>query len=95
MTIEQREQDILSLVHQLPVLRRIRLALAILREVEPEQIPVEDIAPEALIPPTYQGDEELAQRILSRKQSYLEGKGKHISREELMARIYTELKMEP
>lgn len=94
MTLEQREQHILTLVHKLPILRRIRLALSILRDVEPEQIPVDEISLEDIIPPTFKGEEELAQRIIGRKQSYLEGKGKNISRQELMAKIYAGLATE-
>ncbi len=78
------------LVRELPLLRRIRLALAILRETEPDQIPVEEMEDD-LMPPGYQGEEALAKRILSRKESYLRGEGVNISRAELMEKIYSEL----
>lgn len=94
MTIEQQEQQILTWVHRLPILRRIRIALTILKGVEPSQIPVDETSLEELIPPTYKGEEELAQRILDRKQSYMEGKGGNISRQDLMAKIYSELAKE-
>ncbi|MEZ4851539.1 MAG: hypothetical protein R3B93_23595 [Bacteroidia bacterium] len=95
MTIEQQEQHILKLVYRLPILRRVRLALTILKGVEPSQIPVDETSFAELIPPSYKGEEELAQRILERKKSYLAGKGKNISRQELMAKIYDELEKEP
>ena len=91
MTIDQQEQQILTWVHRLPILRRIRLALTILKGVEPSQIPVDELSLDEFVPSTYKGEEELAQRILDRKESYLEGKGDNISRQDLMAKIYAEL----
>ncbi|MDX2249224.1 MAG: hypothetical protein SF052_20720 [Bacteroidia bacterium] len=86
MNIEQQEQHILSLAYKLPILRRIRLALTILQGVEPGQIPVDVSHSEVEV-----NESELAQRILNRKQAYLDGKGKNISRQELMSKIYQEL----
>ncbi len=94
MTVEQREAKILDLVHKLPIHRRIRLALTILRQVEPTQIPLDEISGHDLVSDTYKGEEELAQRIEDRRQSYLAGEGKNISRQELMAKIYAEISAE-
>jgi len=91
MTIEQREAKILDLAHKLLILRRIRLALTILRQVEPTEIPLDDGIELDLVTDTYKGEEELAQRISSRRASYLQGEGKSISREELMAKIYSKI----
>lgn len=88
MTIDQQEQHILSLVHRLPILRRIRLALTILKAVEPTQIPIsEDVE-------SVHDDESLANTLLQRKDMYLRGEGKTISRQELMTTIYSQLAKE-
>lgn len=96
MTVDQQEQQILTLVHKLPILRRIRLALTILQKVEPSQIPVDTPSITTQIPKDQMriADEELAAKLINRKQSYQEGKGENISRKDLMTRIYTELSNE-
>jgi hypothetical protein len=40
MTVEQQEQQILDLIYKLPILRRIRLALTVLKGVDVEQIEI-------------------------------------------------------
>lgn len=94
MKMEQVEAHILSLVNQLPILRRIRLALTILKQAESSQIPIEDALVKDEISAIYKGDEELAQRILNRKDSYLKDEGKNISLQGLMSKIYAEISSE-
>lgn len=84
MTIEQREEHILSLVHKLPILRRIQLALTILRDVEPEIIPVEEET-EGGSSENLTSTEDLAKKVLSRKKSFLKSEGTNISRQELLS----------
>lgn len=43
MTVEQKEQHILTLVAGLPIFQRIRIALTILRGIEPESIQPENV----------------------------------------------------
>lgn len=38
MTVDQKEQHILTLIAGLPIFRRIRIALTILRGIEPESL---------------------------------------------------------
>jgi hypothetical protein len=38
MTIEQKEQTILTLLAELPLFRRVKIAFAIIKGVEPEQV---------------------------------------------------------
>ncbi|MEM6805010.1 MAG: hypothetical protein AAF696_26675 [Bacteroidota bacterium] len=95
MTIEQREAQILSLVGKLPILRRIRLALTILKGVEPNQIPIQEEQEDLHINhPDYIEEEQLAQRLMDRKASYLKGEGKNLSTQELINKIYQEISTE-
>jgi hypothetical protein len=91
MTSEQKEQHILQLVYGLPILRRIRLALTILQDVKPSEIPLDEPGADPADSPENRGEEELAEKLLSRKQSYLNGEGENLSRQELMDQIYAEL----
>ena len=42
MTIDQKEQAILDLLAELPLFRRVRIAIQIMKGVEPEQVVVEN-----------------------------------------------------
>ncbi|MEZ4851954.1 MAG: hypothetical protein R3B93_25790 [Bacteroidia bacterium] len=42
MTIDQKEQAILALLAELPLFRRVRIAIQIMKGVEPEQVVVEN-----------------------------------------------------
>ena len=94
MTTDQKEQHILDLVYGLPILRRIRLALTILQDVKPSQVPVEESVADQVHSPENQTEAQLAETLLARKQSYLNGEGENLSRQELMAQIYAELAKE-
>lgn len=94
MTTDQKEQHILDLVHDLPIMRRIRLALTILQDVKPSQVPVDESLADQVPSPENQTEAQLAETLLARKQSYMSGEGENLSRQELMDRIYVELAKE-
>lgn len=70
MTIEQKEQTILTLLGELPLFRRVRIAISIMKGIEPEQVLVEQQVGST---ETFSIGTEAAETLLKRIQAYENG----------------------
>lgn len=82
MTTEQKEQHILTLIAALPIFQRVRIALTILRGIEPD----------VLIPSHSQPSQpwetaDFFEELDRRYEDMISGKDKGIPAEELLAKI--------
>lgn len=85
MTIEQKEQQILTLIYQLPLIRRIRLAWTIIQGVQADQIHIEESS--LPIPPfSPMTDDEWIKELNHRVREIESGSLKAIPGEDVMAK---------
>ncbi len=81
MTAEQREQNIIEMISHLPVFQQVRIALAILKEVNPDQIAIKQTYQDPSMTP------ELASAFDKRLEEMIKGEVDEISGEDFLAEL--------
>lgn len=88
MTVEQKEQAILTMLREIPLFRRVRIAIQIMQGVAPEQVVLEENTDE---PEKLRIGDQAIQILDSRIQAYEKGQIKAKNAKQSLADLRSDL----